>query len=122
MKKYIYIGITALLIIASFLVGMFLGKSTKGDLADKIIGVYQTDSWNGEPGVLVLYEDGSCQYPSGGTATWTTDNDVVYITLESAGTIANGTIETIISKSEHEARIVENGLVLHDKFFKKVSN
>jgi len=49
-----------------------------------VVGVYKTDSWDGKTGTLVLYEDGTCQYPSGGDATWTLKENTVIITIESS--------------------------------------
>ena len=109
MKKIFYASILVFAILISFGLGTVFAnkKNNKNDL----IGVYQTDSWNGKVGTLVLYEDGTCQYPTRDSGNWTADEQIVYITLK------NGD-NTFV----HEAKIMENGLVLHEAFFKKVSN
>lgn len=118
MKKMFPIIIIVLAVAIAFGTGLLVGKNYQ----DSVVGVYQTDNWNGKIGTLVLYEDGTCQYPSGGTAKWILDGDTVRITVESKGIIADGTLQEIVSTSEYEAKVMENGLVLHDAFFRKVSN
>lgn len=118
MKKTFLIIILVLAVAIAFGAGLLVGKNHK----DSVVGVYQTDNWNGKIGTLVLYEDGTCQYPSGGTAKWILDGDTVRITIEDKGIIANGTFQEIVSTSEHEAKVMESGLVLHGAFFRKVSN
>ena len=177
-------------LILTLVVALSLAACSK----DSVVGVYTTDSWNGKTGTLVLYKDGTCQYPSGANATWMLKENIVLITLEHSGTIQDGSINRItiyfddsisneeaktlsttiakldnvesihlvegstrsynitlknaetdnktldaltkmegvkiiqadsiavISTSEHEAKIMEKGLVLHGHFFEKVSN
>ncbi len=119
MKKVLYVCILVLSIIVSFGVGMVVGKGNHN--RDSVVGVYQTGSWNGKSGTLVLYGDGTCQYPSGGKATWELDGNTVYIALESSCSIHDGSTSEHVSISEHEAQIMEKGLVLHEAFFEKVS-
>lgn len=190
MKKIIYVIILIVAVTISFFAGMAVGK---GGRNKSVVGVYETDSWNGKTGTLVLYEDGSCQYPSGGKATWELDGDVVRITRQSSYQILDGRIKSIdvlisielsqertdeiltiieriqtvsrvswdsqknictielkeaesgntttneLAKIEgvtilatrveekeetkiYEAKVMENGLVLYEKFFEKVSN
>lgn len=189
LKKSIFAVILVVAIVAAFLLGMVVSKGGQ-DSGNKnsVVGVYQTDSWNGKIGTLVLYEDGTCQYPSGGNATWTLQKNTVLITIaaenakgiitiyfddsfseaeakakatsitkmdnvESVNFIEgtklckitlikaetdNKTLDTLSNTegikivehtsttatdtSEHEAKIMENGLVLHGQFFEKVSN
>lgn len=109
MKKGVYACILIVAVIVSFILGMVYANSNHSK-AD-IVGVYQTDSWNGKIGTLVLYEDGTCQYPTGANATWESGENTVYITIEKD-----------VLASAHEAKIMENGLVLHGAFFKKVSD
>ena len=123
MKKSIFAIILVVAVVSAFLLGMLVNKNDQGDNnKSSVVGVYKTDSWNGKTGTLVLYEDGTCQYPSGGEAKWILDGNVVRITLESRGTIADGTIQEVVNTSENEAKVMENGLVLHGQFFEKVSN
>ena len=123
LKKSIFAIILVVAVVLAFLLGMLVNKGNQCDNSQtSVVGVYKTDSWNGKTGTLVLYEDGSCQYPSGGDAKWVLDGSVVRITLESRGTIADGTLQEVVNTSEHEAKIMENGLVLHGQFFEKVSN
>jgi len=189
MKKNIYTCILFVATILAFFVGMFVANGNLNK--DNLVGVYQTDSWNGKLGTLVLYEDGTCQYPSGGNATWQSDGNAIRITLESSYSIQDGStkgmtilidtefsdektsaivelitglnnIESVylinanlykitlsvaendnktsnelskidgvtivehildegVSASEHEAKIMENGLILHEHFFEKIS-
>ncbi len=120
MKKVIYVCILFIAIIVAFAVGMVVGKGNHSK--DSVVGVYQTDSWNGKIGTLVLYEDGTCQYPSGGNATWKSDGNTIHITLESNYSIQDGSTSEHVSASEYEAEIMESGLVLHGAFFEKVSD
>ena len=122
MKKSIFAIILVVAVVLAFLLGMLVNRNDQGNNKTSVVGVYKADSWNGKTGTLVLYEDGACQYPSGGEAKWILDGSVVRITLESRGTIADGTIQEVVNTSEHEAKIMENGLVLHGQFFEKVSN
>lgn len=190
MKKIVYVVILLVAVIVAFFAGMAVGK---GGRNKSVVGVYETDSWNGKTGTLVLYKDGSCQYPSGGKATWVLDGDTVHITLESKYTKENGGIkginiiissdlsqektqdilniiesfanieslnwnaethlcqitliesesenitgkelgkiegvmimdivkETGVETTEYKAKVMENGVVLHEKFFEKVSD
>lgn len=195
MKKPVFIIILAVALIVAFFLGISVGKGNIGvNSKSSVVGVYKTDSWNGRTGTLVLYEDGTCQYPSGEEAKWVLKDDVVLIITEYIGTINDGSInhitftfdETLLSNeeakaivasiaeldnvdsikyeygymefsevtlgkpetdskalnmlldikgvcyvegshqvkktSEHEAKIMENGLVLNGNFFEKVSN
>lgn len=122
MKKSIFAIILVVAVVLAFLLGTLVNKDNHDDNKTSVVGVYKTDSWNGKTGTLVLYKDGSCQCPSGGDAKWVLDGSVVRITLESRGTIADGTMQEVVNTSEHEAKIMENGLVLHGQFFEKVSN
>lgn len=193
MKKVVYIGIAFVAIIVAFLLGVIIGKSSAGSNKSNVSGVYQTDTWNGKTGTLALYEDGTCQYPSGGNATWELVENTVLITVrnnydyvdggtkgmtlhfdaelseveidntinalyemdnisgvywdpstslceitlataetdgKTAGVISqyNGVsiIEVVLDEepeaSEHEAKIMEDGLMLHGHFFEKVSD
>lgn len=119
MKKTVFIIIAVA--IAAFLLGFVFGKNYHAHSSkDSVVGVYQTDEWNGKIGTLVLYEDGTCQYPSGGNATWVLEDDIVHITIERGVSVVDGT--AIADTSEHEAKIMKNGLVLHGQFFEKVSD
>ncbi|MBQ3545375.1 MAG: hypothetical protein IJA34_10390 [Lachnospiraceae bacterium] len=191
MKKSIYACILFVAMIVAFVVGMLVGKDNHSK--DDAVGVYQTNSWNGKIGTLILYEDGTCQYPSGENATWKLDGNTIHIKLESSYSIKSGstkgiviyidtefsdekineilhsielleniesisrneetniyeiklivaendnktsnellTIEGVkivehilekeISTSEHEAKVIGDGLVLHEQYFEKVSD
>ena len=193
MKKVVYISIALVAVIVAFLLGIIIGRSSAGGSKNNVAGVYQTDTWNGKTGTLALYEDGTCQYPSGGNATWKSDGNIVTITIENGSPAPDGSIGGItlyinselpqekideilsiipsfsnvagvswdennsiceielstgetdgrtsdeISKldgvtiitlspaeepsiSEHEATVMENGLMLHGHFFEKVSD
>ena len=119
MKKKVF---TLLVVaVAGFLLGFVFGKNYHAySSKDSVIGVYQTDSWNGKTGTLVLYKDGTCQYPSGGNATWVLEDDIIHITIERGVSVVDGT--AVVDTSEHEAIIMKNGLVLHGQFFEKVSD
>lgn len=193
MKKVVFTGILFATVIVAFLVGMAVGKNGHNQ---GVVGVYETNSWNGKVGTLVLYEDGICQYPSGESATWKLDGETVRITFESISleqnrgtkeisiiisnelsqektdgvlnaierinniegvywngetrlcqiTLRQAESENITGKTlgeiegvsiveyvyekeekgseitEYEAKVMEKGLVLHEIFFKKVSN
>ncbi len=80
MKRQIYFFAIISSVVAAFAIGMIIGGVNS---KDGVIGVYQSDSWNGGTGTLVLYEDGSCQYPSGNSATWVQNGDTISIMLES---------------------------------------
>ncbi len=99
MKKAVYIGILAVAIAISFAVGMMVGNANSNNdhsaRRKDMVGVYTTDSWNGATGTLVLYKDGTCQYPSGGNATWVLQEGSVLITVESSGTVADSSIKSI---------------------------
>ena len=194
MKKAIFAIILVVAVVLAFLLGMVVNKSNQGNNKASVVGVYKTDSWNGKTGTLVLYEDGTCQYPSGGNAIWALQENTVLITIERSETtqgiitvyfdnslsdievraigttiarlnnvsnvyfveknneserhlqvalevtetdnktynaisqidgvkfLENIVSEEIVNTSEHEAKIMENGLVLHGQFFEKVSN
>ena len=66
-EKNCFTCILILTVIIAFFAGIAVGK---GGYNKWVVGVYETDSWNGKPEILVLYEDGIYQYPSGGKATW----------------------------------------------------
>lgn len=189
LKKSVFAIILVVAVVLAFLLGMLVSKGNQSDNSKaSVVGVYKTDSWNGKTGTLVLYEDGTCQYPSGGSATWTLQKNTILITIAAerakgiitiyfddsfteaeakakATSIAkldnvesvnfiegtnlckitlikaetdNKTLDTISNikgikivehttttatdASEHEAKIMENGLVLHGQYFEKVSN
>ena len=202
MKKNILIVALCIGIVISFFLGYYTNSllhNSVGNGVDKkteekaLVGVYETDSWNGKSAVLVLYEDGTSQYPSGGTSTWTIKDNVVLFTVSGLGydngkqaitayfdsDVQEAEMESISQTiriinnveyvnllvdeyqqriyikliqddennevynaikaiegvrsaeyeyreietfSEHEAKIMENGLILHGKFFIKVSD
>lgn len=74
-------------------------------------GVYATESWNGKYAELILYEDGTCGYPTGGDAIWKKDGKTIVITTNP------GTLE----KRDHICKMIDDGFVLHDHYFKKIS-
>ena len=85
MKKYITIVVIVVVIIAAF----FAGKSfdnianNEENKAESLVGVYEAEDWNGKLGTLVLYEDGTSQYPSGGSSTWEMRENTVIFTVKS---------------------------------------
>lgn len=194
MKKYI----TIIILVVAVIVAFFAGKSfdnifeSEKNESESLVGVYQTEDWNGKIGTIVLYEDGTSQYPSGGYSTWEIKEKTVVLTVkrlaydngkraltvyfdddlsnEEAKAISqnisrlnnveyinfladeyqrrlymrlvkddkNNELYAIINamdgvrsvdyeyleveeETEYEAQIMENGLVLHGKFFVKVS-
>ena len=194
MKKYITIVVIVVVIIAAFFAGKNFDNiaNNEENKAESLVGVYEAEDWNGKLGTLVLYEDGTSQYPSGGSSTWEMRENTVIFTVKSlaydngkramtiyfdndlsdeeAKAISQkvssfnnveyinfladeyqrrlyvrlvnedvndelyGNISTVDGVSsveyeyleveedtEHEAKIMENGLVLHGKFFVKVS-
>lgn len=94
MKKIVNICIHFVLVFIVFIIGIFIGSRVLSK--DNCVGVYQTDYWNGGIGTLVLYKDGSCQYPSGGNATWKSDADTIYITIKDKDLEQEGKIKRII--------------------------
>ena len=49
----------------------------------ELVGIYETDSWNGKPAILALYDDGTCQYPSGSGASWRLEEGNIVIAVKS---------------------------------------
>ena len=88
-----------------------------------VAGVYQSDDWNGKTGTLILYPDGTCQHPSGSKGTWVLEDNVVRMVVVSyySGVSSEGAIQDVTKTNNYEAKIMEEGLVLHSHFFKKVS-
>ena len=198
MKKNIVIVALCIGIVISFFLGFYinglLSNSVENEVESEksLVGVYETDSWNGSTAVLVLYEDGTSQYPSGRESTWRINNNIVVFTVKHLGydidkqavtayldsdvketeteaisqqirklnnvesvnllvdedqrriyieliqddensetynaimkiegvSSVNRHLRETETFSEHEAKIMENGLVLNGKFFKKVS-
>ena len=209
MAKNILIVILCVCIILSFFVGFQTSKilynsntigNTISDTMVKedvynsksLVGIYETESWNGEPAILVLYEDGTSQYPSDRASEWRVSDNLVVFTVkgleydngrqaltayfnhdlqeaemnaisQTIGTFTNVESTNLLvdeyqsriyikllhddenneaynsileidgirsveyeyrqveSYTEHEAIIMENGLILHGKFFEKVS-
>ena len=79
MKKIVSICIFVFMLIVSFVFGMVFANRNQSK--NEVVGVYQTDSWNGKTGTLVLYEDGKCQYPTGDIGTWKANKDTLIIYL-----------------------------------------
>lgn len=194
MKRNISIIVVLIAVMVSFLIGKnidnFFGADT--NMTKQLVGVYESDSWNGKQAYLILYDDGTCQYPSGGGISWSLNNNLVEITVkhmvydngtqtltvhfdrglsdDEAKTITRNitnlkniesvdylsdehqrrlyiklitedenkeTYNTIVSMqgvysveyeyreieeyTKYEAKIMEKGLLLHGKFFEKVS-
>ena len=195
MKKNILIVILIACIIVSFFLGRNFDRTMNPTNAQtqELVGIYETDSWNGKPAILALYDDGTCQYPSGSGASWRLEEGNIVIAVKSleydngdrtinvhfantksedeikaiARSISNlsnvESVKSLIdeyqkriyvklinpdttneiynaissmdgissleyeyreieSQRDHEAKIMENGLMLHGKFFKKISN
>lgn len=117
MKKPILIGSFILIFCVAFGLGLLIGISP-WDQNNDIVGVYTTNDWNGKTGTLVLYEDGTCQYPSGGNATWSSDGDTITIITKSNSDLS----ADLNYERHHEAKIMEKGIVLHGYYFEKVSD
>lgn len=96
MKKATFIVILAVTAVVAFVLGMAIDKSTnRSNKKDSVVGVYKTDNWNGKTGTLVLYEDGTCQYPSGGSYKWELDKNVIRIIAEHSITIPDDGVESL---------------------------
>ena len=104
MKKSVFAIILVVAVVLAFLLGMVVNESYKGNNKSSVVGVYKTDLWNGETGTLVLYEDGTCQYPSGGNAIWALQENTVLITIQAESAEYSITVYFDDSLSEAEAR------------------
>ena len=93
MKKWICIF---LIIALSFCLGYLVRDLIEISKGDTVAGVYQA---SGKTRALALYKDGTCEYPSGGSATWVLDGDIVRISLVRDQTILDGSIYSIITVS-----------------------
>ena len=116
MKKPVKIAIAIAIVLSSALIGFLIGNNLKFH----VVGVYHNDSWNGKEASLILNKDGSCEYPSGGDATWKRDENQIIITVTSTGRIMDGNIQEVSTTSTHICEIVNNGLVLHGHFFERL--
>lgn len=116
MKKVIYVCITLVAVVVAFFAGIIVGKSSVGSdySKDDVVGVYQTDSWNGKIGTLALYEDGTCQYPSGGTATWVSTENTVLITLRDNYTVVEGGTKGMVLYLDTELSEIEIDNILQE--------
>lgn len=118
---------------------------------NSIVGIYHNSNWNNRDATLQLNEDMTCKYPnSNDTCKWTFDNGKLTITLSTYHIkydnkdlqlsssswnieaceeslenlkeeykLINGRCEA--SNSEHEANIVNGGILLHDHVFNKIN-
>jgi len=115
LKKFIFAIIVVAALAVAFLLGMLVGKDGQGNHSkNSVVGVYQTDSWNGDTGTLVLYEDGSCQYPSGRSATWVLQENTVLITIPAKGAKDIITVYFDDSFSEAEAKATATSIAKLD--------
>lgn len=123
MKKskiiFIFIIIAIVFCILGFILGRIIPKK------ESIVGTYYCDDWNGSSATLVVNENGTCKYPTGDIGKWEKNNKNINIFLQKNSIIANDSsvIETKEDEynDKHIAIIVDNGLILHDKLFRKVN-
>lgn len=82
--------------------------------------MYQTDYWNGKPGILALYEDRTCIVrlieAESDKRTCKKIDELNILTLMDYE-YAEG-----VTVSKHEAKIMQDGVVLHGAFLKIVSD
>ena len=96
-----------------------LSKSTAAEFT--WIGVNGTDY------VATLYKDGTCDYPTGNNGTWTVEENTIHIDIDFSSALNEfynkvGEEKSLTSaKDRHDAIIVDNGIILHDKFFQKMN-
>jgi len=116
---FIFIIIAIVFCIFGFVLGRIMPKK------ESVIGTYYCDNWNGSSATLVVNEDGTCKYPTGDAGKWEKDNKNINIFLQKSSIISNGS--SVAEKKENEyndkhvAIIVDDGVILHDKLFKKVN-
>jgi len=106
MKKLTFIIIAIIIAIVFGIAGYMIGINS--DKSSNVVGIYHSNSWNGQEATLVLNEDGTCKYPTGNTGIWTKENDVIHIDLGDTLKI-------------HDAMIVKDGVILYDVMFQKMS-
>ena len=118
MKKNIIIGILVILVFTSFLLGKNIDSifDLEENSIDHIVGVYETSSWNGDTAILCLYDDGTCQYPTGSSGSWELNENQIIITL--IGTKYDNGYRTITayldnSLSEAEAKSISQTIASH---------
>lgn len=94
-----------------------IAKSTSSNSSDEVnsvIGIYHNDNWNGREATLVLNKDNTCKYVieyTGDRCVWLmVDSEVVFVLTDEDGDV-----------SKHNAAIVNDGLILHEHFFKKMN-
>ncbi len=107
------VAVIAIVAVAGIVMGIY---------RNSVAGVYHAESWHGKTGTLVLFEDGTCQYPSGGTAEWVLIGDTVRITVERRWTLADESLGENVEITEYEAKVVENGLLLEGTLFMRAGN
>lgn len=97
------------------------------NIEEKIVGTYYCTTWNGHEAVLTLYKDGTCDYPTGNNGTWTVEKNTIHIDIDFSSALNEfynkvGEEKSLTSaKDRHDAIIVDNGIILHDKFFQKMN-
>ncbi len=142
MKKSNIIMICIIVALVSGIIGYIIGINIKShdntyvsetanipspSAEEKVVGTYYSTTWNGREGVLTLYIDGTCDYPSGGKGTWSVEDNTIHIDLDISSDMLEFYNKTgqegglVNGKNRHDAIIVNSGIILHDKFFQKMN-
>ena len=124
-------------------------ESVNVEEINKVSGIYHTNNWNNKEATLELNKDMTCKYPTGRhTCKWTLSDNKVIITLinyeliddksnasyyyeikseEECKDLIEQNKDKYINprcnakESKHEAKIVNNGVVLYDKLLNKLN-
>lgn len=135
-KNLIMLFFTA---IVFYLIGYNVCKYKNGlganNKINSIVGIYYNSNWNGHDATLILNKDFSCQYPNTDElCSWSIDGNTINLLLKSYVYNSNtvmlefNTLEECQRKSRgecieivdsHILTVSENGISLHDHYFKK---
>lgn len=127
MNKKVIIIICLLIAIISGLIGYIIGdklsdnQNSNSSSNKSLVGTYYCQDWNGSTATLVLNEDGTCKYPTGSKGKWKTSENTVEIYLRNYTAEYSNSNNDSDYSDKHEATIVNNGIILHDKFFSKMN-
>ena len=142
MKKLNIIMICIIVALVSGIIGYIIGINMKVDnntyvsedanipsqsIEEKVVGTYYTTTWNGHEGVLTLYADGTCDYPTGSKGIWSVEDNTIHLDLDVSLDMLefynkNAQESSLINgRDRHDAIIVNSGIILHDKFFQKMN-
>lgn len=125
MKKSKIIIICIVIALFSGIIGFIVGKNIN-DNKSNIEGIYYSYKWNNRTGVLKILPDGTFNYPSGGTGTWSIKGSTIHLDMN----IDQNKIEfykqyklgnLVDGKDRHDAELVNDGIILHGVFFQKMN-